>query len=506
MTDLELYKGFQKSPLFFIEKNFGLVPQGIKPEYKLFVESSIESGNFELVEVNYFKEFIKGENITWQQFLLFKAVERAIQHKGNNKISVSSGHGTGKSSSLALLILWFLFCFKDAQVPCTAPSSEQMHDVLWKELALWLGKMKPEIKNLYEWKNDRVEIKERAETWFARAKTARKENPEALAGVHSDNVMLLVDEASGVAEEIYNTAQGALTNDNILFIMISNPTRLIGYFYDSHHVLKDQFQTLKFNSEDSPIVNHKFVEDVIRRHGKESDEYKIRVRGEFPMEDAIDEKGYLQLIKKEDLRFTTDNRLVGKVKMGIDCAGEGKDRSRWVIRDQFRAILVATEDKSTEKTIARKTIMLLEEYKIKDYDTYVDNFGVGANVGMEIARSGNFVNGINVGDEAREDPDNLYINIRAEASFRMKKWLQNGGELYGTDKWDDLLLPRYTRNERGKIKMMSKLEMRKLGYRSPDVFDALLLTFIDEIEQEAYKKEDEEDEDVRDRFDKYSIV
>ena len=108
-----------------------------------------------------------------------------------------------------------------------------MYDVLWKELVKWLKLMPEQIQGLYEWSNTYIRVKERPETWFARAKTARKEAPEALAGVHGDYVMFVIDEASGVPEEIFNTAEGALTSSDILVIMISNPTRLIGYFYEA---------------------------------------------------------------------------------------------------------------------------------------------------------------------------------------------------------------------------------------------------------------------------------
>ena len=131
----------------------------------------------------------------------------------------------GKSSIIAIVILWFLFCNFQSVVGCTAPTSSQMNDVLWKELSLWINRLPEEVKKLYERTNEYIRISGFAETWFARARTGKKENPEALAGLHADDLMILADEASGVAEEVFTTSESALTNENTLFLMISNPTR-----------------------------------------------------------------------------------------------------------------------------------------------------------------------------------------------------------------------------------------------------------------------------------------
>ena len=162
-------------------------------------------------------------------------VERALRKESPNRISVASGHGVGKTAVLAWLIIWFLWCFKEAQAPCTAPTSEQMHDILWKELSVWIRKMPEDAQSKFEWTTGYLRIVEHPEAWFARARTARKENPEALAGVHADHVLMVADEASGVLEEIYKTAEGSMTGPNVLVILISNPTRTEGFFYETHN-------------------------------------------------------------------------------------------------------------------------------------------------------------------------------------------------------------------------------------------------------------------------------
>ena len=460
--DVEIYKKMQKSPLFFIEMMWGLIP---------------ERDN---------SKFIKGKHLTWQQHDILLAVEEALKG-GKKRISVRSGHGIGKSTTLAMLILWYLFCYKDAQVPCTAPTSDQIHDILWKEVAKWLNLMPQPVREKYEWTNGYIRITESPETWFARAKTARKENPEALAGVHGDFVMYIVDEASGVPEEIFNTAEGALTGDNVLVILISNPTRLIGYFYDSHHKDKESWQTLGFSSIDSPLVDKEYVSRIISKHGEDSDEYKIRVLGEFPREDTMDDKGYIALFSENDIKISDTEEFIGERRLGIDPSGEGDDKTVWVIRDNFKAKIVAVEKVSNASSIAQKTMTLMQHYQVKGEHTYIDNFGAGANVAQELALAGIRVKAINVGDKPSDEE--MFLNRRAEASWRVKQWFRKGGELVDHKGWDEILTIRYRKELSGKMKIMGKLEMKKEGIKSPDHYDALMMTFLDpEITRRVKKR------------------
>lgn len=463
------------SPIFFIEKMWKLTPQPLKEEFREEVYNHINDGNYDLIVSRHFEEFIKGSHITWQQWLILIAIERAHLKKGKNKISISSGHGIGKSNVLAMLILWYLFCFKDSQIPCTAPTAEQMHDILWKELAAMHKRMPKAIQDKYEWSANYMRIIESPETWFARAKTARKENPEALAGVHGDYVMFVVDEASGVPEEIFNTAEGAMTGENVIVIMISNPTRLIGYFYDSHNNDKNAWANMRFSSKDSPIVNNDYITRIIDKHGEESDEYKIRVLGQFPEADAIDDKGYVPLFLENDIRQIADMDFVGDVLLGIDPAGQGRDETVWVLRDRFKAKVICKEKLSNPKSIAEKTLTLMSYYKIRSENIYVDNFGVGANIAQEMAIEGYRINGINVGDKAFDD---RYVNLRAEAYWKIKEWVRTGGEFIQHDGWKELLYIRYRNQLGGRLQIMPKIDMKKNLGRSPDHSDALSLTFI----------------------------
>lgn len=176
------------------------------------------------------------------------------------------------------------------KIPCTAPTQNQMYDVLWAELALWLNKMPTIIKKKYEWSKDHIRMTESPENWFARARTATKESPEALSGIHSDFILQVIDEASAVPDEIFDNAEATLTNPDYVTIMISNPTRMIGRFFDSHKKYKGHFQTMQFSSEESPIVDRAKIQKIIEKYGTDSPQYLVEVLGEFPTTEAVDAK------------------------------------------------------------------------------------------------------------------------------------------------------------------------------------------------------------------------
>jgi len=186
------------------------------------------------------------------------------------------------------------------------------------------------------------------------------------------------------------------------------------------------------------------------------------------------------LLIETDLHYALDYQPVGVLRLGVDPAGEGSDETIWVVRDTFKAKIVAKERVSNPKSIAQKTITLMTFYGIPQQEVWVDNFGEGANVALEIAAaSQEFVNAINVNDEA--DDKERYINKRAEAFWRLRQWLRSGGDLVKDEHWKQLLTIKYRRELSGKLKIMGKRKMQKLGIKSPDAADALMLTFVTEL-------------------------
>jgi hypothetical protein len=466
---VELLESWKLSPLKCIEDIWGLVPQKLNDG----VPDDLDA---DLYTEEDFEPFQAGKHITWQQWLIFRAVEYAINGKAPARISVASGHGIGKSSSLALLMYWFLLSHPECIIPCTAPTASQLHDVLWKELSYWKSKMPPEIAGLFYLTSDYLRVSESPKTWFARARTASKENPEALAGLHADDMLFVIDEASAVPDEVFEVAEGALTSSNTLVVMISNYTRVRGYFHNSRTTDKDSWQVLRFSSNGSPIVSYKYIERLETLYGKDSDEYRVRIEGLPPTLELGDGDGWVNLLEDKDLNYIDGEDFIGPIRLGVDPAGDGKDETVWVLRDNFKAAVVGYEEKSTEESIAQKTNDIMAVYNISAKNVIVDNFGVGAGSVQKLALMGHNVLGINVGDKVFATG---FLNMRAYAFWGMRYWLKAGKCLIKNKRWKQLLDIKFKRKETGTIQIMSKEKMRKSKIDSPNAADAFMLTFVD---------------------------
>lgn len=500
--DAELYLKMEQSPIFFIEQMWGLIPQPVKPEYKarfdlgLLMRDEYWKTFCKQVQPDWFEDFEEGKHMTWQQSIALYGVEKALRGEAPWRISIVSGHGIGKSMLLSLLILWFLFVHPDSQVACTSPGKEQMYDVLWKELAKWIDRLEEPWKSLYVWEAAHIRMKENPQAWFARAKTSSKENTEALAGVHADWVLMAVDEASGVEEPIFETMEGALTSGNNLVFLISNGTRSIGYFYDTHHKDAQRWQNYSFSSLESPRVDAEFVDGIIAKYGGDSVQFSIRVLGKFPNEGIMDDAGYVQMFSENDLHFVPfdpDWKPIGRGVSALDPSGEGQDMSAWAVRDRMRAGIMHEEKVIEGKTsqeraaaMALKSITLLDKMQIDPSDFVIDAFGVGHNVSQEIALATSQqkrpwrVHPVNTGEKCDDESEQLlYVNKRAEGYYKLRNWLRKGGELMDTPRLKEQILSiRFKRTPNGRIQIMDKVTMKKLGFPSPDSADALSMTFL----------------------------
>lgn len=553
----------------FIYDMWGLTAQEVKPEYQEAWESVIRSSWQEwerakkTVQAKWFGDFntetkewewysfVKGKNYSWQQNLILIGIEKAMTGDAERKISIRSGHGIGKSATCTWIALWFLLCFFDSQTAVTAPTTGQMHDVLWKELSIWINRMPGDVKKLYQWQRDYVRVAYNPESWFARAKTSTKENTEAMAGVHGEHVLIMADEASGVPNQVYETAEGALTSSNVLVILISNPTQTTGYFYDTHHKDARAWQLFAFDSEESPLVDKKFVADKERRHGRDSEEFGIRVKGKFPKSGSMDDGGYIQLIplEKVSIRLKSDFEIpfIGRTILGVDPAGEGKDTATFVLRDRFKMELIDEMPTSNDKEIAERILTFKDRYKILPEDIVVGAFGTGADVGKEIALAGAKarqafeIYTVMEGDspekqegynsqffermpdeftnpEAKpEDLVDLYANMRALMYFRLRKWIFAGGMWVDSSNVDNSAFAeqcsviRYKRTLLGnKIQLMSKKEMKKLGFASPNITDAAALTMLRTLDEpaqsESERKRIEAEQNVMDEDERFKSV
>ena len=157
---------------------------------------------------------------------------------GERKMSVRSGHGTGKSTTASWAMLWYVLLRFPNKVVVTAPTSGQLFDALFAELKRWINELPPQLKPMLTVKSDRVELTAAPSEAFISARTSRAETPEALAGVHSENVLLVIDEASGVPEKVFEAAAGSMSGHAATTILLSNPRDPAARFTRARHDLR----------------------------------------------------------------------------------------------------------------------------------------------------------------------------------------------------------------------------------------------------------------------------
>lgn len=400
--------------------------------------------------------------------------------KPGAKVSVKSGHGTGKTTCFAWIIPWFLTCFAKAKIPVTAPTSAQLKDALWAELKMWWNAMPVQLHDLFEWTNDHFTCETGS---FAMARTASKDRPEALQGIHADNILFLVDEASGVFEEVFVTAGSALSAENARVAMASNPTRVTGYFYNSHNINRHFWEKLTFNGEESPRVSKQYIESIANEYGRDSDVYRVRVLGEFPNASDLQfislkivEEAKNRNIRKEQFNFAP-------TIIGCDPAWTGPDELVVYLRQGLYSKRLYTCLKNDNDIVTAGIIARFEDEYNADAVFIDQGYGTGIwSAGETMGRSWNLI------AFGGKSSDLGYANKRAEMWGNMKEWLINGGVIEDDEiLTNDLIGPEAGVNLKGQIQLESKDDMKKRGQPSPNRADALALTFAyPVIKKECY--------------------
>lgn len=414
----------------------------------------------------------------------------------NPKVAIKSGQGVGKTGLEAVALLWFLCCYPYPRVVATAPTRQQLNDVLWSEVSKWIGKS-PLLTEILKWTKTYIYMIGNEKRWFAVARTATK--AENMQGFHEDNMLFIVDEASGVADPIMEAILGTLSGVNNKLLLCGNPTRTSGTFYDAFNADRSIYKCHTVSSLDSARTNKQNIQSLIRKYGEDSNVVLVRVFGEFPKQedDVFIALSLLEHCCMLDLEESTIKRIA----FGVDVARYGSDET--VIAQNINGDItfpVIFRGQSLMTTVGK--IVLLYKKMIADYPKYkgkihinVDDCGLGGGVTdrleelrQEERLTRMVVVPVNaaskVPDDIVEDGsskvkacdvyDNLTTYLWGNVKELMRKdaiKLQNDNELIA-----QFSSRKYRLTSRGKILLESKEDMKKRGLSSPDRADATALS------------------------------
>lgn len=417
-------------------------------------------------------------------------------------VSVSSGHGTGKSDMSSIITMIYIFVHPMARVILVANKIAQVKAAVFKYIKMnWktICKRIPWIQDYFViTETEFYEITNKG-VWCVLTKGYRLGNEEALAGEHAKHMLYIVDEASGLSDKAIDIMEGACTETDNRFLMLSQPTRNNGRFFDSHHRLSKKknpkdglYKSLIFNSEYSPWVTLQYLKKaLIKFGGRDSIQYMIKVRGLFPK--------VLQgfLISMTDCEKAVNNDPALADDWGWVClmdVGNGRDKSVRLIGKVsgygLERVFIPVSIKEFDGTIDPINFgrQVAAEIKSSDYPNIVmgvDNGGVGSDTATILEESGLRVQRIMWGDPMFSDMDKkLYINQRAFSTVMSQRAItSNRMKIDKSEKTKEQAskIP-YKINEKGQYAIMPKEQMREKGIPSPDRWDtycfAMLVRYI----------------------------
>ena len=397
----------------------------------------------------------------------------------NSRTAVRSGHGVGKTAFESWVTNWFLFTRPYSKVICTAPTVRQLYDILWSEISKWL-KRSPLLNDMFEWQKTKVFCHVAPERWFAAARTAAR--PENMQGFHDDHLLFILDEASGISDEIFEAIEGALTGKDNKLLMCGNPTRNSGFFRRAFFEDRELYYTMKVSSADSARVSDDYCRRLIKQYGEDSDVVRVRVYGEFPKA----ESDGLIALEWVEAAMNREPEYKGDLVLGVDVARFGDDETVLAARVGDSALPLKAWRKTDLMTTCGRIIAelerLMKKFACGRATINVDDSGVGGGVTdrlREVLREKNLhvtVNGCNNGAKSR---DSHYFNWGSESYFAMRDRFQAGEITLPRD--DELAAQLTTRkyflNSADKLALERKDEFKKRIGRSPDRADALVLAF-----------------------------
>lgn len=403
---------------------------------------------------------------------------------GETRVSIRSGHGVGKTALLAWVIIHFLWCRYPAKVAVTAPSATQLFDALAAEVKLWLKKIEanfPALDNTFETTSDRVFLVDEPEAVFLTYRTSRKENPEALQGIHAQHVLLVADEASGVHDNVFEAASGSMSTPGAITILAGNPTRSTGFFYKTHTAFRKIWRCFKVSCYESGRVDAKYIDEE-RAYGEDSNRFRIRVLGEFPKGDDD------TLIGREFVESAIGREIIAPrgepIYWGVDVARSLYRDASSLCKRKGPVVLEPVRRWHLADTM-QVTGQIVKEW----HDTpeaqrpeaiFVDVIGFGAGVCDRLLELELPAVGVNVG----ESPATLTkaVKLRDELWLKARDWFMTRVVAFpdDPDTIEELVAPTVAYQSNGNAKVESKDDMRARGVlegKSPDGADAFCLTF-----------------------------
>jgi phage terminase large subunit len=444
-----------------------------------------------------------------------------------SRVAVASGHKVGKSALAALAALWFYCSYPDARVVMSSVTARQVDQILWREVKKMLKRAGrcALCRARDPWGFSRCEDCEavrpipeepgglartglRSEDFRELVGFTAKE-AEAVAGISGANLLYVLDESSGIPDEIHEAIDGNRAG-GARVLMISNPTRTEGRFFHAFHAGKDFWTPFVISSEDSPnvlagcelipgLASREWVDEMKHEWGEDSPLYLVRVKGKF----CLNEAGKivsLHAITEAQERWKDHAEALaaavaagkpidetGTLQIGIDPAGDGEggDETAMAVRRGQRIARLCVWRGLTEDAHVVHVLNLLQEHRRRREGPPIVTVDREGRIGYEVylrlrAHAERYpgsmqVFGVRASDKAHRQA-HIYDRARDELWGNLAAWLRAGGALLEDAKLEkEIHAPKWHHAVNGRLKATPKEELRKELGRSPDRADAVAL-------------------------------
>jgi phage terminase large subunit len=426
--------------------------------------------------VGWMREFLNAD--LWE-----KQIEVAESVRDHRRTAVKSCHGAGKSYLAARIVIWFLHAHPSSIALTTAPTQNQVENILWRELrSAHASKAKGLLGRCL---NVRYDI---APDWYGIGFKAADTQPDRFQGFHAEHALAVIDEAAGVAPAVFDALDAVMTSESARMLLIGNPTNPSGTFFDAFHSARSLYNLITIAASDTPnitagttvrpyLITQQWIDDAVTKFGPDSAYVQSRVNADFP-KSGTDNLIALDWVEDAARRVETVNTApdAGPVDAGVDVARTGDDETVIYLRRGLDVLgFDAWNGYDLMQSVGRIR-NVIEPYAVGKIK--VDAIGLGAGVADRLRELGYDVVDVNVGSSSSDAEK--WPNLRHELWWELRELFHNqqiNGVIDETT-MGQLTSVKYSFDSRHTYPLIEKKdEMKKRGLKSPDRAEALMLAF-----------------------------
>ena len=399
------------------------------------------------------------------------------------QMSTASGHGIGKSTLVAWLILFIMSTRPFAKGVVTATTYPQLRTKTWGELAKWKKRcITGHWFTITAGQTLSIYHQSSPDSWRCDGQTCREENSDSFAGLHAANStpFYIFDEASGVPDAIEAVSRGGLTDGEPMVHVFGNPTKNSGFFHEiTFGRRRSGWLTRSIDSRQCKMTNKELLNRWAVEHGEDSDFFRVRVRGMPPSAGDVQfiPRTLVQQARVKEAQSEEYNPWI----IGVDVARYGAHRSVIVTRRGRDARTVRPKVFRNYSTTQLADEIVLHAQGLGHHNIgaiFIDGGGVGGGVIDRCRQLGLDV--IEINFATRMPAGNRHYNMRAHMYGELKSWMVDGGAIEDSNDLETELVALefgYHRNNQILLEPKDDIVKRLGDDASPDHADALALTF-----------------------------